>query len=138
MRMSMLSRRLAPLFAASLATAPVGAAGPLPPDSILLLVASWCVPCHGEVARLDELQAAAGHVVVRVVPYDGRPATKRMLARVDPARVTASSAIVAALASRTPALPYSVMTDADGRICADHARALDVEAVRTMRRRCAG
>lgn len=136
MRMSMLSRRLAPLFAASLLAGPAPAATPLPPDTLLLLVASWCVPCHGEIARLGALQAAAGGIDVRVVPYDRRPATLRMLARVDPAHITASSSIVAALASRTPALPYSVMTDATGRICADHTRALDVEAVRAMRRRC--
>lgn len=136
MRMSMVSRRLTPLLAASFLAGAAPAATPLPPDSVLLLVASWCVPCHGEIARLGELQAAAGPIVVRVVPYDSRPTTRRMLARVDPARIAASSSTVAALASRTPALPYSVMTDAAGGICADHARALDAEAVRAMRRRC--
>lgn len=136
MRMSMLFRRLVALLAASLISGPAAAAEPLPPDSLLLLVASWCVPCYAEVARLDALQAAAGRIEVRFVPYDRRPATQRMLVRVETTRIVHSSHVVAALASRTPALPYSVMTDETGRICADHARALDPDAVRAMRRRC--
>ncbi|PCD03073.1 hypothetical protein COC42_01215 [Sphingomonas spermidinifaciens] len=123
-------------FAATSLAASAPASEPLPADSLLLLVASWCVPCYGEIARLDALQTAAGPVEVRVVPYDRRPATARMLARVDPDRIATSRVVVAALSSRTAGLPYSVMTDAAGRICAELSRPLDPAGVTEMRRRC--
>lgn len=116
--------------------APAAEPEPLPPNTLLLLVAARCAPCRGELARLDAIAEAAGPVAVRVVPLDGNPATRRMLANVPAWRIDATPRVVERVASRTGGLPFSLMTDAAGRPCAEHARPLDAAGVRAMRRSC--
>ena len=120
------------------ATLLVGAApaAPLPPDTLVLAVASWCAPCRGELARLDEIVAAAGATEVRVLPIDRSAATAAMLRGIDPRRIWRSAAAADAVLAETGGLPFSVMTDNRGRRCAAHARPLDAAAVRAMRARC--
>ena len=112
------------------------APSPYPPQTLLLLVASWCAPCRVELSRLDAIAEAAGPWQVRVVPVDATRATSAMLRTVDPGRVWRSARGIEALSRDTGGLPFSMMTDAAGQPCARHSRMLDAAAVREMRGRC--
>ncbi|MHA6722552.1 thioredoxin domain-containing protein [Sphingomonas sp. RS2018] len=106
------------------------------PDTLYLLVASWCAPCRVELSRLPALRAAAAPIAVRVVPIDATAATTAMLRGIDPATIDRSARTIDALGSQTGGLPFSLMTDRTGQRCATHRAPLDVMAVRAMRERC--
>ncbi len=112
-----------------------------PPRTIIMLVAAWCAPCRGELARLDEIAAAAGGRPIEVLAIDDSAATQRMLRLVDPARVwrpdvAERARLRAALLARTAGLPYAVATDAHGVICADTDGGLDAARTIALVRRC--
>lgn len=107
-----------------------------PPRSLILFVAAWCAPCRAELRQVRAIAAAAAPVEVRVTPLDRSSATAAMLRDVPPARIWRSARAVDAFAHDAGSLPFSVMTDADGRPCATHDRALDTTAVLAMRQRC--
>lgn len=126
---------------AASADAPVPTADPPPRETVLLFVASWCAPCHAELARLDALSVAARPYAVRVVGYDDTPATRQMLARVAPAQrwqpePSARGTAIAALFAGSAGLPFSAAVDAQGRRCATHRGGLTATAVREMAARC--
>lgn len=139
-------RRMVVAVAALLATGAAAdphAGEPLyPPRAIMILVASWCAPCRGELARLGEIAAAAGRHSPRVLAIDDSAATVRMLRLVDPALVWRPEAaqrarVRAALLARTAGLPYAAATDARGAICAEENGGLDRERTTALVRRCA-
>ncbi|WBH17873.1 TlpA family protein disulfide reductase [Sphingomonas radiodurans] len=137
-------------FAALLALALYGpACGPAmaeppahyPERTILLLVASWCAPCRGEIARIEEIATAARPFAVRVLLVDDTRASQRMIAALpatrrwspDPDHV---AAVRAGLLARTPGLPYSVAFDRQGRLCADRRGGLNPEQAKLIVARC--
>lgn len=145
----MLSTRIARwscLLCAALSAAlpvplPAQATVELPPRTILLFVAEWCAPCHAEVARLDEIAAAARPFRVLVVSLDEDRAAARMLREVDPDRRwrPGRAALAGArerLLANVPGLPYSVAVDADGRVCGDSRRGMDAGRTRALMRAC--
>jgi len=101
------------------------------------MVAPWCAPCWGEIARIDALAAGAAPLRVRVVAMeDGRRAAA-MVADLPPERRwTAPPAARAALWARTPGLPHSVATDAAGRVCAERGGGLDPARARALAVAC--
>lgn len=112
-----------------------------PANTVLLLVASWCAPCRGELAHLDEIARAAAPYQVRAVLVDDSKAGRRMIAALPPARRWAPdpalfTAARADLLGRTPGLPYSVAIGASGRPCADWRGGLDPARVRALVARC--
>ena len=129
----------AALGLALLAATPLPAAAPsYPPQTLVLFVASWCAPCRAELRHLDEIAAAATPVEVRVTPIDQSSGTAAMLRDVPPARIWRSAHTVNAYAQSSGLLPFSIMTDAQGRTCATHDRALDPVSVTAMRHHCDG
>lgn len=126
-----------------LAAVPAGAAAPTyPPRAILLFVASWCAPCHGEIAALPRLSEAAGPWRVLVVPVDRSRATAAMMAGVPVAqRWTPDAARMAAmredLFGDTAGLPFSVAIGGDGRPCGAHRGVLSLARVAALRAGCA-
>ncbi len=116
---------------------------PYPPRAIVILVASWCAPCRGELARLGEIAAAAGDRSIRVLAIDDSAATARMLRLVNPMLVWRPDAaqrarVRAALLARTAGLPYAAATDARSAICAEENGGLDRVLTAALVRRCAG
>lgn len=114
---------------------------PYPPRTILLFVASWCAPCHGEIAQLPRLSEAARPYAVTVVPIDRGRATAAMLAGVpagqrwvpDPVRL---GTMREELFGGTAGLPFSVAIGGDGRVCGEHRGVLSPVKVEAMRRGC--
>ena len=112
-----------------------------PAESILLFVASWCAPCHGELARLDAIGRGAQPYRVLVVPFDDSRATRGMLERVplaqrwQPDRGT-QRRLAAEVAHRSAGLPFSLALDRDAQICAAHAQALDTASAAAMVAAC--
>lgn len=113
-----------------------------PSRAVVILVASWCAPCRGELARLGEIAVAAGGYAPRVLAIDDSVATARMLRLVDPALVwrpdpAQRTRVRAALLARTAGLPYAAATDARGTICAEENGGLDRVRTAALVRRCA-
>ena len=112
-----------------------------PRDSVLLLVAPWCAPCHAELARLDAIAAAARPRAVRVFMVDDGPRAAAMWRRVPDAyrwaplageeRRYRSDAL-----ARTAGLPFSMATDARGQVCAMRGGGMDAARVATLVKAC--
>jgi len=137
-----MSRGIVALAAAMLGTAAgADAPSPFPPGVVLMLVAPWCAPCHGEIARADALAAAARPHALLVMAMDDGPRARAMVRRVapalrwEPAADTMRRARADAL-ERAAGLPYSIATDDRGRICADRRGGLDDARVRDLVARC--
>ena len=125
----------------------LGAAAPAddppryPPDTVLLLVAPWCAPCHAELARLDTIAAAARPRAVRVFMVEDGARAAAMWQRVPAAyRWTPPDGELRryrtdALA-RTAGLPFAIATDARGRVCATRGGGLDAARVVALVREC--
>lgn len=101
-----------------------------PPETILLFVAAWCAPCHGELAHLADIGRAAQPYRILVVPFDDSRATRTMLAAVpltqrwQPDRATQRK-LAAEVERRSAGLPFSLAIDKEARICAAQSEALD-------------
>lgn len=113
-----------------------------PQRSVLLFVASWCAPCREELSRLSAISAAALPWQVLVIPMDDMPATRAMLAAVPPAnrRWQPNGAerqkLTDDLFREAGGLPFSIVTDAEGRPCASVRSGLDAERVRQALATC--
>lgn len=112
-----------------------------PPETVLLFVAAWCAPCHGELAHLAEIRDGARPYRVLVVPFDDSRATMAMLqgvpatARLLPDR-KAQRRMAAMVATESPGLPFSVAIDGQGHVCATQAEALTASTARALVARC--
>ncbi|TGX52663.1 hypothetical protein E5A73_13520 [Sphingomonas gei] len=110
---------------------PAGAeTGRYPPGSVLLFVASWCAPCHAELARLPAIARGARPFRVLVVPFDDSPATRSMLDAVPEAQRwrperEMQRQLARALRAETSGLPFSMAVDGDGRECGSARLGLD-------------
>ncbi|WP_394646662.1 hypothetical protein [uncultured Sphingomonas sp.] len=127
------------LVAAVLGGGAAAPAGDLayPPDSVLLLVAPWCAPCHAELARLDTIAAAARPQRLRVFMVDDGAGAGAMWRRVpDGYRWTPPAGeerrYRADALARTPGLPFSLATDARGRVCAMRGGGMDAARVAAL------
>ncbi|SEK97681.1 hypothetical protein SAMN05216382_1229 [Sphingomonas palmae] len=113
----------------------------LPPRSVIVLVASWCAPCRGELLRLDTIAPVIGGRALRVLAIDDSAATARMLRVIDPARVwrpdTRVDHVRALLLARTAGLPFSVVSDGRGVVCAQENGGLDAHRAAALVQRCA-
>ena len=125
----------------TLAAADRPPSGELPPDTLLLLVAPWCAPCWGELAQIDTLAKAALPLTLRVLAMEDGPRSRAMTADLPPHRQWIPSPADRAVVRRsiwanTPGLPFSVATDAKGRICARHGGGLTETRARSMITQC--
>ena len=114
-----------------------------PARTILLFVASWCAPCHGELRQLPAIAGGAGPYRVLVVPIDRGRATDAMLRAVPVEQVWRPDAARMAevrgeLLAKTAGLPFSVAIGGDGRPCALHRGGMTAERARGMRTECEG
>ena len=127
---------------AAIGTAAAGELAPIyPSDTVLLLIAPWCAPCYGELARLDEIAAAAGPRAVRVMLIEDGPRATAMVRALRPEQVwTASPRQMrqarADLLERAVGLPYSIVTDARGAVCAGQGGGLDRARTALLVKRC--
>lgn len=113
----------------------------LPPGTLLLLVAPWCAPCWGELAHIDALAKAAAPLKLRVLAMEDGARARAMTADLPPERrwtpvPTDRADVRAALWSRTPGLPFSIATDAKGRICAQHGGGLTEARALLLAKQC--
>ena len=114
-----------------------------PPHSILLFVASWCAPCHAELARLPAITRGARPFRVLVVAYDDSAATRMMLDAVpaaqrwQPARPLRRQ-LARILAVETSGLPFSMAVDRNGHACASARQGIDGTVAAAMVARCVG
>lgn len=112
-----------------------------PPETVLLFVAAWCAPCHGELAHLADLSRAARPYRVLVVPFDDGRATRAMLDSVPPAQRwlpdrQTQRRLAQMVAAESPGLPFSVAVDTHGRACATQAEALTGATAEALVARC--
>lgn len=134
---------LAAVMLAGYASAPAAARDDIPPprNAIILFVAAWCAPCHGEIRALAEIAASAAPMRVFVVTTDDTRGTARMMARVPDERrwrlpPEMATATMRRLADGAPGLPTSVAIDAAGRVCAVVRKPLSAIVAAGIRARC--
>jgi thiol-disulfide isomerase/thioredoxin len=104
-------------------------------SAIVLFGAHWCAPCMGEVRRLPELAAAAApdHLLLAWVDRPvGAPPTN-----VESLPPEAARGLAHSLMGDGYGLPFSVMFDARGGVCAVRRSPLDPAAIASMRSQCA-
>jgi hypothetical protein len=135
-RWAILLASLLALGRASAASAPG-----YPPETVLLVVAAWCAPCHGEVARLAEIGRGARPYRVLVAAFDDSRATRAMLEAVPPAQRwqpdrAALRQLVAEVERRSPGLPFSLAIDRDGHVCGGQGEALDAASAAKLVAAC--
>jgi thiol-disulfide isomerase/thioredoxin len=138
------SRRLATAFLLGALASGAEAAEPIllyPKNTLLLLVAPWCAPCYGELARLDDIAAAARPLQVRVLLVDDGIRARAMVRGVPSSHRWEPAAdemrrVRADLWTRTRGLPYTVVTDRHGKICAEQKGGLDPARTRALVERC--
>jgi thiol-disulfide isomerase/thioredoxin len=109
--------------------------------TLYLFVAAWCAPCRIELRHLTDIADAARPARIRVIAADGSPATRKMLADIDPVLVwhpkdDAERDLVRRLRSGMAGLPYAVVTDIDRRPCADSQSGLTPDNARKLLRQC--
>jgi thiol-disulfide isomerase/thioredoxin len=112
-----------------------------PAKSVLLFVASWCRPCHQEIAQVQELAKSAQPVKVLVVPFDITPGTLRMIKKVPVQNIWLPSgeereSLKQEFFAETVGLPFSVMIDGTGKSCARINRSLTVQRLRQLIDQC--
>ncbi|VVS98727.1 conserved exported hypothetical protein [Sphingomonas sp. EC-HK361] len=135
--------RLGAGFGAVAVLAPAAADAPLryPPATIVMFVAGWCAPCHGEIARLDDITAAARPFAVGVTVLDESAAGRAMMRAVPRDQLLMfppekRRQIEARLFRDSAGLPYSIAIDESGRVCADRRDGLDAAKARAMVAAC--
>lgn len=112
-----------------------------PPNSILLFVASWCAPCHAELARLPAISRGAQPFRVFVVSFDETPATRAMIEGVPSSQRWHPSAqqrrlFAKELMGQTAGLPFSVGIDAKGKTCGVIRKGLDAQTAAALVANC--
>jgi thiol-disulfide isomerase/thioredoxin len=112
-----------------------------PERTVLLLVASWCAPCYAELRRLDDIATAARPLQVRVLLVDDGARSRAMVRGIDAARRWEPAAdelrrVRSDIWQRTAGLPFSVVTDGKGRICAEQSGGLDAARTLALVKRC--
>lgn len=133
--------RLAALALLLVGAAPAADTPRYPPDSVLLLIAPWCAPCHAELARLDTIAAAARPRAVRVFMVEDGARAAAMWRRVpDAYRWTPPDGEVrryrADALARAAGLPFAIATDARGRVCAARDGGMDATRVVALTAKC--
>ena len=140
----MSTRRLLPIAIVALLVLTAAASateGGYPPRTLVLFVADWCAPCHGEVAWLDEIAQAAPGWRIGVADGDSPRRPGRLVRAVATERRWVPDATTTARLRRElfpdmAGLPYSVAFDGAGRVCAESRRPLDAARVAAMLATC--
>lgn len=128
---------------------------PAPPANALILFgAHWCAPCTAELRNLDQilarlvlLQASSPQLVLAWIDRPVSPTTvsRALGARPDsrqavPHVVIPTPATAVAWAEphmdRAHGLPFAVLTDAHGTVCALHQGAVQAETIGAMWTAC--
>jgi len=110
-------------------------------EAVLLFWADWCAPCQEELAQLPALKRAAGHVPIFImVARAGR--TVAALPRGVPFEQIRFVDMLNEETQRifpglARGLPFAVMRDHRGQICATHRGGLDEGKIRAWVAMCA-
>lgn len=138
MKMMSIALRAAFIATAGIVTAAsADAPRPYPPATVILLAAPWCAPCYQEIAQIDQIAVAARPYDVRLLLVEDGARARAMVRGVNPARLWEPPPgrirrIRAELLSRTPGLPYAVVINERGRICAERGGSLDAARARRL------
>lgn len=111
----------------------------LPAHALILFGANWCAPCLAELRELPAHAAAVAPAPVLLAWTDGAP---RPLWSVWPTNAQLvpegeGAGLLARLGGRTAGLPYVVMLDREGRLCADLRGKLTAARLAALKARCA-
>ena len=117
-------------------------AAPIPPNSLVMLWAAWCAPCRVEVVEFERLSAATKPRTTMVLAFDDAPSSRALLTSLPPEKLRVTTETLPALYRRLGiggpiALPVSLMTDAQGRICATIRGGATVARIALANERCA-
>jgi hypothetical protein len=116
----------------------------MPSNALILFGAHWCAPCTGELHDLAEISAAvaalrpAGHPPQIVLAWIDRPLH---IAAAEPRAIVVLAPTVAQTLAESPlatarGLPFTVATDARGKICALHRGPLRADMIAGLWARC--
>lgn len=118
-------------------SAAVAAHAPLPSRALVLFGAQWCAPCRAELAQLVPIGDALGgeHRIV-LAWLDRAPviASAPRATTVTPAQATA---MAEPLLAQAHGLPFAVMTDDAGAVCALVRGPVHPADIAALRTRCA-
>jgi thiol-disulfide isomerase/thioredoxin len=141
-RLSRMIGRILYIVIALVATSPACATPPeLPPSSVILIWAAWCAPCRTEIADFERLALAARprNAIVWATDDDNR--SRAMLVPIPSAQLRfvpeSLPVLYGSLGIQGPvALPLSLLTDAQGHICATIRGGATVSKIEQAKREC--
>ncbi len=109
----------------------------MPRPGVVLLWASWCVPCREELKRLPELAAAASPLPLSLLALDPPAAARAALDGVDVASFADDRPPAHVLADwGGTALPLAVALDRHGRVCGRKHGLLGTDQLRAWAKPC--
>jgi hypothetical protein len=112
---------------------------PKPAGALILFGADWCAPCLVELRDLAGLAKAAAPRRIVLAWIDGEAAARRsatLPANVELADPARARFLLDTVARDAAGLPYAVMLDGKGGMCADWRAPLPPEDIGAMRARC--
>jgi len=127
------------LFASALAVLGLGGAGRAEEladtRSIILFGANWCAPCRAELKDLAQLVRAAVPSQVVLAWLDGRPPVKERPGVTILSREEAV-AMFERIPGRNQGVPFNVIVDGDGKVCAELREPIRTEMVANFKATC--
>jgi len=114
----------------------------LPPSSMVMFWAAWCAPCRSEVSAFAQLSGSAAPRKTLILAVGENPQSRAILSAIPPDHVRYTQepfpALFRRFGIRGPiALPFALMTDANGKICATISGGATVASVAVATRQCA-
>jgi thiol-disulfide isomerase/thioredoxin len=106
------------------------------PSTIVMFGAHWCAPCMGELRRLPELAAAAAPDQLLLAWVDSSVGPSQTTTGFESLSPNAARRLARSLMGDGYGLPFSVMFDPRGDVCAVQGSPLDSAEIANMRLRC--
>lgn len=109
-----------------------------PPGSLILFGANWCAPCLEELRELPVFAQAVAPSRVILAWTDGKPPQlwREWPANAEMAPIADAIAAMEHLGGATAGLPYVMLLDGKGKLCADLRGKLTLERLEKLKTRC--